>query len=102
MKCKECNAIFCPYRTSNAEQECVYNIPPQRWDIKSASSTKIPVGTEAAFDWDAFRREAVKDILASMVSHPRVAYGKSYVEEQVYLAIVYADELIKQLKEEQR
>ena len=25
MKCKDCNTAGCPYRTSNAEQECQYN-----------------------------------------------------------------------------
>lgn len=25
MKCKDCNTVGCPYRTSNAEQECQYN-----------------------------------------------------------------------------
>lgn len=50
-----------------------------------------------SIDWDAFRREAVKEILAGMMSHPRVMYG--FCESLVSDAIDYANELIKQLKE---
>ena len=50
-------------------------------------------------DWELFRREAAKDILAGMVSHPRVSYGNMNAGQQARLAIQYADELIKQLKE---
>lgn len=58
---------------------------------------------EFDWDWEKFRREAAKDILAGMVSHPRVLYGDNrLVSEQVHFAIQYADELIKQLKEEDK
>lgn len=53
-----------------------------------------------SIDWDAFRREAVKEILAGMMSHPRVMYG--FCESLVSDAIDYANELIKQLKEEKK
>ena len=53
------------------------------------------------WDWEKFRREAAKDILAGMM-------GKQFYEDQdsaecfVKIAIMHADELIKQLKEEQK
>lgn len=50
-------------------------------------------------DWAAFRREAAKDILCSMV---RGGYGRGREKEQAKLAVEYADELIKQIKEEQK
>lgn len=50
-------------------------------------------------DWSSFRREAAKEILAGMVSHPRVSYGNMNAGQQARLAIQYADELIKHLKE---
>ena len=44
-----------------------------------------------------FRREAAKDILRAMVSG---GYGRGRESEHAYLAIKYADELIKHLKQE--
>lgn len=53
-------------------------------------------------DWSDFRREAAKEILAGMMSHPRVMYGISSYGSLVFDAIEYADELIKQLKEDKQ
>lgn len=47
-------------------------------------------------DWEKFRREAAKDILCAMVGG---GYGRGREKEQAKLAMEYADELIKQLKE---
>lgn len=55
------------------------------------------------FDWQSFRREAAKDILAGMLSNP----GSINVENKrlqtiegfVNGAVMIADELIKQLQE---
>lgn len=47
-------------------------------------------------NWSAFRREAAKDIL-SKLCEVRIPLRK---EETVRMSIEYADELIKQLKEE--
>ena len=48
-------------------------------------------------DWDAFRREAAKDVLPAVID--KKSSMCSY-EEVVKEAITFADELIKQLKEE--
>ena len=48
-------------------------------------------------DWSAFRREAAKDILCSMVSG---GHGIGWESEQASHAIKFADELIKLLKQE--
>ena len=48
-------------------------------------------------DWDAFRREAAKDILCALVIHCSLS-GKDCSK----IAIEYADELIKLLKEDQK
>ena len=50
-------------------------------------------------DWQAFRRKAAKDILAGMMAHQRITYGSNYAVLAKY-AISYADELIRQLKQE--
>ena len=59
---------------------------------------------EMEFDWswEVFRREAAKDILAGMLSHPRIFYDESLRPEHVRMAISYTDELIKQLKEDKK
>lgn len=51
-------------------------------------------------DWASFRREAAKDILAGWYSNPD-SNEKSF-EQMAKMAIEQADELIKQLKEEQK
>lgn len=50
-----------------------------------------------AYTWASFRREAAKDILCAMVSTTNGANP-----EDVTTAIEIADELIKQLREEQK
>lgn len=45
-------------------------------------------------DWAAFRREAAKDILCALIIHCSLAR-----EDAARIAIEYADELIKQIKE---
>ena len=55
-------------------------------------------------DWSHFRREAAKDILPAMINLRRINGGGANIliskEEAVKLAIEYADELIRQLKQE--
>lgn len=56
-------------------------------------------------DWDAFRREAAKDILAgfagSVMMDDDILEDKT-VKDLVKTAVMWADELIKQLKEGQK
>ena len=47
-------------------------------------------------DWDTFRREAAKDILAGWYSNPDS--NDRRLEQMAQIAIEQADELIKQLK----
>ncbi len=49
-------------------------------------------------DWNAFRREAAKDILCAFLSD-RVGGGPNYPEFMAEKALTFADALIKQLKE---
>jgi hypothetical protein len=49
------------------------------------------------FDWQSFRAETAKDILCSIIQ----SYGEDRIENQSELAVEYADELIKQLKEKE-
>lgn len=55
---------------------------------------------ETSFDWQSFRAEAAKDILAGFaakIGHPI----DDYSEQSCKYAINLADELIKQLKEKE-
>jgi hypothetical protein len=48
-------------------------------------------------NWQSFRNQAAKDILCSIIQSGY--YGEDRIEHQSALAVKYADELIKQLKE---
>ena len=61
---------------------------------------KLDKKCQGPFDWDRFRAETARDVLAGMMGHERIRYDDSLHERQVKTAIEYADELIKQLKEE--
>lgn len=50
-------------------------------------------------DWDEFRREAAKDILPAIIKKKSSMCG---FDEVVAEAITFADELIRQLKEEKK
>lgn len=59
---------------------------------------KEPVTEQSSVDWDAFRREAAKDILCALITSDM---GGS-AEEKSRWSIDAADELIKQLKENKK
>ena len=68
------------------------------WASENLNKTRFFEETELDFDyreWEAFRREAAKDILCAMIHHQN-----STDPTEVSIAIDIADELIKQLKEE--
>lgn len=50
-------------------------------------------------DWQAFRRDAAKDILCALVGNKDYLKVIGRIEPETMLAIRFADELIKQIKE---
>lgn len=54
-------------------------------------------------DWDAFRREAAKDFMSAIITReaPQYNFACRNVADRVTEAIMWADELIKQIKEEE-
>lgn len=50
------------------------------------------------FDWESFRNQAAKDILCAMIHG---GYAESRIEHQSALAVRYATELVKRLKEKE-
>lgn len=83
MKCKDCTNYACPER-SNGEMVCIFQ---QR-------TAKEP------FDWQSFRAEAAKDILCAIIQSGY--YGEDRIAHQSELAVGYANELCKQLKEKEQ
>ena len=81
------------YAYLEKQKECVA-------DSSKASADKEDEWPKDTTDWDAFRREAAKDILCAMNCAPG-PYMKS-LQEAVHDAIKQADELIKQLKEDEK
>lgn len=57
------------------------------------------IAEERAFNWQAFRAEAAKDILCAMIQSGY--YGEDRITHQSELAVGYANELCKQLKEKE-
>ena len=98
MKCKTCPDLMCRHRTSNAEQDCVYDEHFEKI-MQRANQTMI----FQSLDWDAFRREAAKDMACAIV-HSDISGGdgKEFAENVAKAAIMFADELIRQLKEEKK
>ena len=74
------------------------------WASDNLNTTRFFNESELDFDyreWEIFRRETAKDILIALVSVPSV--WKEYpIKSLAKSAIMQADELIKQLKKEQK
>ena len=105
MKCKDCNVWGCQHRTSNAEQECVLQNIAGHIITRSSEGTKeflVPEGFAMTVDWPSFRREAAKDILPALIDKASDVYDLESLAKDVWChqAIEWADELIKQLKDE--
>lgn len=67
----------------------------EKYPIPEVMHEPIPV---IMIDWNAFRREAAKDILAGFAA--KIGHSMNdYSEQSCKYAIQLADELIKQLKE---
>lgn len=58
----------------------------------------------ASCDWEAFRREAAKDFMTAIIAReaPQYDFACRNVSIRVSEAIMWADELIKQLREEKK
>lgn len=57
------------------------------------------IDEESTFDWQSFRNQAAKDILCSIIRSGY--YGKDRIAHHSELAVGYANELVKQLKEKE-
>ena len=57
----------------------------------------VPMGTEMTVDWPAFRREAAKDILCSMIE---ARMPVTFQPALIWDALMYTNALIEKLKQE--
>lgn len=77
-----------------------YEVPVGAWIVKTPDGRNVPSIAKyiqqgwSSVDWDAFRREAAKDILCAFIIH------NSASSQAVDSAVEYADKLIKRLKED--
>ena len=70
------------------------------WGVELPKSEPIPTPELQKFiDMELFRMEAAKDAMCQLIGMGRDDGYKYSPEEVAHYAIVYADELIKQLKE---
>lgn len=64
---------------------------------------ETPPKLKPSVDWDAFRRDAAKNILATLAGKPELyARVKYKCKDAVLDAIALADELVKQLRKEEK
>lgn len=115
MKCNECKVGYCAYRSTDPQRECPIQNGQKTISTPTEKSGKgfiVPEGARMVVDWQSFRREAAKEILAGMVAnkvyraHPddndedELKAQQRAAKRAAFTAIIYADELIKQLKQE--
>ena len=70
------------------------------WAFDNLNTTRFFDESELDFDyreWEVFRREAAKDILCALIIHCSLP-----CKDAARISIEYADELIKQLREESK
>lgn len=75
------------------------DVLPNEHDCRQIYPAETLVVDEVV-DWQAFRREAAKDILCALVGNKDYLKVIGRIEPETMLAIALADELIKQLKDE--
>ena len=87
MKCKDCGDVSCTRRRSE-NSECFFEEDLR----KQKELEEMP-------NWEHFRAEVARDILCSMIQDGY--YGEDIIVHQSELAVGYANELVKQLKEKE-
>ena len=72
------------------------------WETRIVSIDEEEI--KGTTDWNAFRREAAKDILPSIITAASKVYEFESLDKDIWCAqaVAWADSLIKQLKEGQK
>lgn len=88
-KCKDCIEYYCE-RRGDGEMDCFYELELQA-NKEAEEKTYL----------QSFRNQAAKDILTGIVAHSGVSISSTDAHRLTELALTYADELIRQLKEKE-
>ena len=99
--CKDCQLYECCMRTSLGGCQEFDNVRLELNPPITPEDALRRLHEQVDWDWEKFRREAAKDMLASiMVQNGQDFFTQSHYPFIVKAAIDLADELIKQLREE--
>ncbi len=93
--CKDCQLYECCMRTPLGGCQDLDNVAPKVDTPVTPEDAWKHLYEQADWDWEKFRREAAKDILAGLASS---GLGVNLDLDPAF-AVKLADELIKQLKE---
>ena len=99
--CRDCELGDCAMRTPLGG--CMLDTPwftsQPHWTLEQAQKYREEL--EKLY-WEKFRREAAKDLLCAVVTReaPQYSFGCRNIQLRVNEAVEWADELIRQLKEE--
>ena len=77
------------------------------WASDNLNSVRFFNESDLDFDypeWEVFRREAAKDILSSLIMEASKVYELESLDKDIWCeqAVIWADALIKQLKEKKK
>ena len=101
--CKDCQLYECCMRTPLGGCQEFDNVAPQLKSPITPEDVREYMSEQVDGYWEKFRREAAKDMLASiMVQNGQDFFAQSHYPFIVEAAIDLADELIKQLREENK
>lgn len=101
--CKDCQLYECCMRTPLGGCQEFDNVRPELNPPITPEDVRKHMSEQADRDWEEFRREAAKDMLASiMVQNGLDFFTQSHYPFIVKAAIALSDELIKQLREEKK
>lgn len=94
--CKDCELYECCMRTPLGGCQEFDNVAPKAPEPIPQKEVWKSLYDHLDWDWEKFRREAAKDILAGWYSNPDS--NDRSIEQLAQMAIEQVDELIRQLK----
>ena len=104
--CKDCQLYECCMRTPLGGCQEFDNVATNPTKPMTLEEAKQLLKMEFDWDWEKFRRDAAKDILANMLSCPTtINVGDKAIRtvgDYISCAVELADKLIKQLRGERK
>lgn len=97
--CKDCELYECCMRSPLGGCQELDNVAPKLTEPIATKEAWKHLYEQLDWDWEKFRREAAKDILAAIMTQVGPYFPHDSNPVYAHQAIVLADELIKQLKQ---